>query len=90
MGLNDVAMNWIISYLTNRTQVCNVGDVLSEVKEISCGVLQGSTLGPLLFLIYFNDIPDTVKCKLLLYADDSAILVSWYQEGYSLHRGDPE
>lgn len=76
MGLNDVAVNWFRSSLTNRTQVCNIGDVLSEAKEISCGAPQGSILGPLLFLIYVNDMPDTVNCKLLLYADDSAILVS--------------
>ena len=76
MGLKDVTVNWFRSYLINRTQVCNVGDVLSEAKEISCGAPQGSILGPLLFLLYVNDMPETLKCKLLLYADDSAILVS--------------
>ena len=75
MALNDVAVNWFGSNLTNRTQVCNVGDVLSEANEISCGVPQGSILGPLLFLLYVNDMPGTVKCKLLLYAEDSAILI---------------
>ena len=49
LGLNDVAVNWIRSYLTNIRQVCNVGDVLSEAKEISCGVQQGYILGPILF-----------------------------------------
>jgi hypothetical protein len=51
VGLSDEAVNWFWANLTNRTQVCNVGDVWSEAKEISCGVLQGSTLGPFLFLI---------------------------------------
>ena len=80
MGLNDVEVNWFRSYLNNRTQYVML--VMSEAKEKSCGVPQGSILGPLSFLIYVNDMPDTVKCKLLLYADDSAILVSGKDTAY--------
>ena len=49
---------------------------LKHVGIATCGVLQGSILGPLLFLVYVNDMLAAVRCKLLLYADDSALLVS--------------
>ena len=47
-----------------------------DPKVVPCGVPQGSILGPLLFLIYVNDMEASVSCKLILYADDSALLVS--------------
>ena len=54
----------------------DVSGTLSSHANISCGVPQGSILGPLLFLIYVNDISGAVSNKLLLYADDSPILVA--------------
>ena len=65
------------SYLTGRSQVVDIDGVLSRPKDITCGVPQGSTLGSLLFLIYVNYMVDAVKCKLLLNADDSALMVSY-------------
>ncbi len=47
----------------------------SETRNVSCGVPQGSILGPLLFLCYVNDMKISVSCKLLLYADDSILIV---------------
>ncbi len=49
---------------------------MSDSMPITCGVLQGSKLSPLLFLCYMNDMTTSVKCKLLLYADDSILLTS--------------
>ena len=54
----------------------DVSGTLSSHTNISCGVPKGSILGPLLFLIYTNDMSGAVSNKLLLYADDSAILVA--------------
>ena len=54
----------------------DVSGTMSSECKITCGVPQSSILGPLLFLIYVNDMPAAVKCKLMLFADDSALLVS--------------
>lgn len=75
MGFSNSALIWFTSYLTDRTQVCDVEGSLSDPQSITCGVPQGSILGPLLFLVYINDISAAVRCKVLLYADDSALLV---------------
>ncbi len=74
MGIRST--NWFRSYLRDRTRRVKIGDTFSESMPITCGVLQGSILGPLLFLCYVNDMPISTKCKLLLYADDSVLLVS--------------
>ena len=66
---------WFKSYLNNRQQIVMVDGVSSEPGVVKCGVPQGSILGPLLFLCYINDMPISIRCKLLLYADDSALLV---------------
>ena len=76
MGVSQAAVNWFISYLGGRVQAVEISGVFSEFRSVTCGVPQGSTLGPLLFLIYVNDMKAAVKCKLLLYADDSALLAS--------------
>ena len=74
--LSDDIVRWFRSYLPDRRQVVDVAGTYSSTTPISCGVPQGSILGPLLFLIYVNDMPAVVNNKLLLYADDSGILVS--------------
>ena len=76
LGLDQVAIKWFASYLEDRQQIVQIGDTHSDSCSIKCGVPQGSILGPLLFLIYVNDMRAAVSCKLLLYADDSALLTS--------------
>ena len=76
MGVSQAAVNWVISYLGGRMQAVEISGVFSEFRSVTCGVPQGSILGPLLFLIYVNDMKAAVKCKLLLYVDDSALLTS--------------
>ena len=76
LGLNIPTVIWFSSYLSDRHQLVDLSGTLSSKANISCGVPQGIIVGPLLFLIYVNDMPAVIKNKLLLYADDSAILVS--------------
>ena len=76
MGVGQIAVQWFNSYLSGRQQLVNIADTNSDFRNVLRGVPQGSILGPLLFLVYVNDMKAAVKCKLLLYADDSALLVS--------------
>lgn len=75
-GLSELSVQWFSSYLSDRCQLVELSGVRSSTAKVTCGVPQGSILGPLLFLIYVNDMSAAIKNKLLLYADDSAILVS--------------
>ena len=65
---------WFDSYLDNRQQCVDINGSRSEFLTVTCGVPQGSILGPLLFLVYINDMNISLSCKLSLYADDSALL----------------
>ena len=71
-GIHGNAHQWFKSYLQNRTQVCSINGSLSESCSLSCGVPQGTILGPLLFLLYINDLPNCLSsCEPRMYADDT-------------------
>jgi len=76
IGVNGPAVSWFESYLSGRQQFVDVNGGHSSYGEVTCGVPQGSILGPLLFTIYVNDMIQSVNCDLFLYADDSALVVS--------------
>ena len=73
-GIQDQALSWFESYLTNRTQSVSIENHLSSAANISSGVPQGSVLEPLLFILYINDLPLAVGLSsVMLYADDTVI-----------------
>jgi ribonuclease P/MRP protein subunit RPP40 len=74
---NDIAMKWFQSYLNERTQQVSVGAHMSDKQNIISGVPQGSILGPLLFIIFMNDLGlYTEFCNIDLYADDTNLHIS--------------
>ena len=71
---SESTIKWFKSYLSERIFLVNIENKLSDFGEISCGVPQGSILGPLLFLMYVNEMLQAATSTLLLYADNSCIL----------------
>ena len=73
-GFRGIVNKWFCSYLNERKQYVSIGNAISNYKQISCGVPQGSVLGPLLFLLYINDFNNSSnQLDFHLFADDSNI-----------------
>ena len=82
----NAELKWFENYLDNREQQVTVDNKLSEKKVNSTGVPQGSILGPILFLIYINDLPNVTSLLMLLFADDCSLLIT----GKTLHEIIPK
>ena len=76
-GIRGNTLNWVRSYLNSRSQCVLANGIISDTRSIVCGVPQGSILGPLMFLIYINDIDAGCQgCSIRLYADDTVMYTS--------------
>lgn len=71
-GIRGIAYSWLRSYLDDRYQHVQINNVKSDLLKVTCGVPQGSVLGPELFVLYINDISKVSKVlKIVLFADDT-------------------
>ena len=76
-GIRGIALDWFRSYLTDRNMYVDYKGITSKQHNINYGVPQGSVLGPLLFILYTNDLPSTLTVsKSILFADDTTIYYS--------------
>ena len=75
-GMEEEILSWLESYLTGRQQAVWIDHAMSDFLPCEVGVPQGSNLGPLLFLIFFNDLPQFLSCDVDAYADDTTLSVA--------------
>ena len=80
-GFSPHSLKWMNSFLANRRQRVKVGNMHSEWATLSCGIPQGTVLGPTLFLVFINDLPTNLVGKPSIFADDSTVFsvetISW-------------
>ena len=75
-GAEGDKLVWFIDYLFGRSQIVAVNNVKSNKEPIYCGVPQGSILGPLLFIVFYNDFADHLEyCNVITYTDDTIIFI---------------
>ena len=78
--INGTALKWFHSYLTDRTQLVSISGILGTSHSLSCGVPQGSVLGPILFTLYTSELADIIKpsgINFHMYADDIKLCASF-------------
>ena len=75
-GITDSCLALFNSYLANRKQIVVVDGVKLHTEVINAGILQGSRLGPLLFILYINDIKSDLESEILIFADDTTLIAS--------------
>ncbi len=73
-GIAPIVISWVECFLSRRTFQVNVNGTLSHMAEAISGVPQGSVIGPILFAIYVNDLPDRLSAGSLLHADDVKLM----------------
>ena len=86
VGLSRKMLNWIKSFLTSRKMRVFINGSFSEWADVLSGVPQGSVLGPILFLIFINDLPDWISNSMKMFADDTKIwrAIKAMEDGISL------
>ncbi|MCG8048052.1 MAG: hypothetical protein JAY75_12610 [Candidatus Thiodiazotropha taylori] len=75
-GIRGNVLHWIKAFLSNRFQTVVLENEKSSQVAVTSGVPQGSVLGPILFLVYINDLPDSILSKVRLFADDTAVYLA--------------
>ena len=74
-GVDTISIKWFESYFFRRSQRCSLAGQLSNAAPISCGIPQGSNLGPPLFLVYINDLPNCLRLTSpMMFADDTNLI----------------
>ena len=75
-GIRGNALSWILAFLGNRSQTVVLEGEESESVPVTSGIPQGSVLGPILFLVYINDLPEELSSQVRLFADDTAVYLT--------------
>ncbi len=73
LGIDEKVLSWITAFLSNRRQCVNINGTVSDWSEVISGVPQGSVIGPVLFVIFINDMPNNIRNFISLFADDAKL-----------------